>query len=225
MRILVVEDNSDLGEAIQSRLRRIGHTVEWVCNGADALRYLQHEEWDGMLLDIMLPDSDGFAIIRQLRQKQLHVPTLVMTARAEIEDKVGMLDLGADDYLVKPFDLRELEARLRALLRRQGPAQTGSIITLGKLVLDSAARRVMLDGAAVDFGRREFCLLEILIQRRSQVVSKERLMTQLFNFDEESSPNAVELLISRIRRKLGNAVIRIDTIRGTGYSAVLVEPE
>jgi two-component system response regulator TctD len=136
-----------------------------------------------------------------------------------------MLDLGADDYLVKPFDLRELEARLRALLRRQGPAQTGSIITLGKLVLDSAARRVMLDGAAVDFGRREFCLLEILIQRRSQVVSKERLMTQLFNFDEESSPNAVELLISRIRRKLGNAVIRIDTIRGTGYSAVLVEPE
>lgn len=223
MRILLVEDNEDLGEAVQSRLRQIGHSVEWVRNGAQALQYTAHQEWDALLLDIMLPDMDGFAIIRKLRARPQTLPTLVMTARAEVEDKVSMLDLGADDYLVKPFDLRELDARLRALLRRPAASQGSSLATLGDLTIDVAMRRVTVQGQVIEFGRREFCLLEILLGRLGQVVSKERLMTQLFSFEEDASPNAVELHVSRIRRKLAGSRVQINTIRGTGYSASLIE--
>lgn len=222
MRILVVEDNEDLGEAITSRLRSAGHSVEWVKNGSDAKRYTELENWDALLLDIMLPQEDGFGVLRTMRQLNNSTPVLVMTARAEIEDKVSMLDLGADDYIVKPFDLRELEARLRALLRRPS-GQTSSISTLGNLSIDTAARRISINDENIEFGRREFCLLEILLSRLGQVVSKERLMTQLFNFDQECSPNAIELHISRIRRKLNDASIRIETVRGSGYSAHFID--
>ncbi|MCX5590798.1 response regulator transcription factor [Alcaligenes endophyticus] len=224
MRILVVEDNEDLGEAISSRLRSAGHSVEWVKNGTDAKRYCELENWDAVLLDIMLPDEDGFSVLRHVRQHKVATPVLVMTARAEIEDKVSMLDLGADDYLVKPFDFRELEARLRVLMRRPS-GQTSSVSVLGNLSIDSASRRITINDEHVEFGRREFCLLEILLNRVGQVVSKERLMTQLFNFDEECSPNAIELHISRIRRKLGAAHVRIETVRGSGYCAQLIEEE
>lgn len=224
MRILVVEDNEDLGEAISSRLRAAGHSVEWVKNGTEAKRYCELENWDAVLLDIMLPDEDGFSVLRHVRQHKMTTPVLVMTARAEIEDKVSMLDLGADDYLVKPFDFRELEARLRVLMRRPS-GQVSSVSVLGNLSIDSANRRITINDEQVEFGRREFCLLEILLSRVGQVVSKERLMTQLFNFDEECSPNAIELHISRIRRKLNDAQVRIETVRGSGYCAQLIENE
>ena len=224
MRILVVEDNEDLGEAITSQLRSAGHSVDWVRDGTEARRYCELEDWDVVLLDIMLPGQDGFGILGHVRRLKLSTPVLVMTARAEIEDKVSMLDLGADDYLVKPFDFRELEARLRALMRRPS-GQTSSVSVLGGLTIDTASRRITINDQPVEFGRREFCLLEILLGRLGQVVSKERLMTQLFNFDEECSPNAIELHVSRIRRKLGVTAVRIDTVRGAGYCAHLVEDQ
>ena len=169
------------------------------------------------MLDINLPGKDGFSVIRELRAAGLEAPVLVMTARAEIEDKIDMLDLGADDYLVKPFDLRELEARLRALMRRPA-GQTSSTTQYGNLSLDLAGRSVTLSGAPLELGRREFRLLEILVGRIGQTVAKERLMNQLFDLDD-GSLNALELLISRLRKKLAGASIDIVTVRGVGYQA------
>ena len=220
MRILLVEDNLDLGDAVESKLRLAGHSVQWARDGLTALRRGLDETWDALVLDINLPGKDGFSVIRELRAAGLEAPVLVMTARAEIEDKIDMLDLGADDYLVKPFDLRELEARLRALMRRPA-GQTSSVTTYGNLGLDLAARGVSVDGAPVELGRREFRLLEILLGKFGQTVAKERLMNQLFDLDD-GSLNALELLISRLR-KLAGASVDIVTVRGVGYLARLHE--
>ena len=202
MRILLVEDNLDLGDAVESKLRSAGHSVQWVRDGVAALRWGLDETWDALVLDINLPGKDGFSVIRELRAAGLEAPVLVMTARSEIEDKIDMLDLGADDYLVKPFDLRELEARLRALLRRPA-GQTSSVTAYGNLSLDLANRHVVLAGAPLELGRREFRLL--------------------FDLDD-GSLNALELLISRLRKKLAGASIDIVTVRGVGYQARSHEP-
>ncbi len=170
-----------------------------------------------VVLYITLPGKDGYAVLREWRAAGLEAPVLVMTARAEIEDKVDMLDLGADDYLVKPFDLRELEARLRALMRRP-TGQTSSVVVLGDLSLDMSGRTVTINGQLLELGRREFRLLEILLTRQGQTVAKERLMAQLFDA-EDISLNALELLISRLRKKLSTACIEIVTVRGVGYQA------
>jgi len=217
VRILLVEDNADLGDAIESKLRRAGHTVEWVRDGDAALSWGRHGVWDAVVLDIMLPGQDGFAVLRALRADGHDTPVLVVTARAEIEDKVDMLDLGADDYLVKPFDLRELEARLRALMRRPA-GQTSSAVQYGNLAVDLAGRTAAVDGVMLDLGRREFGLLEVLLAHLGHTVAKERLMTQIFQV-EDVSTNALELLVSRLRRKLGECSIDIVTVRGVGYQA------
>ncbi len=215
MRFLLVEDNIDLGEAIESKLRNAGHSVQWVRDGEAAIRWAGEGSWDALVLDINLPGKDGFAVIRELRAGGLEAPVLVITARAEIEDKIDMLDLGADDYMVKPFDLRELEARLRALLRRPA-GQTTSQQRYGSLEIDLANRSASVSGVPLELGRREFRLLEILLSRLGQTVVKERLMTQLFEVDE-ASLNALELLISRLRKKLAQASLDIVTVRGVGY--------
>ncbi|ARP87964.1 response regulator transcription factor [Bordetella genomosp. 9] len=217
MRILLVEDNADLGDAIESKLRASGHSVEWVRDGETALRWIRLEAWDALVLDIMLPGKSGFDVIRELRASGVEAPVLVITARAEIEDKIDMLDLGADDYLVKPFDLRELEARLRALLRRPA-GRTTSVAVHGNLTLDVAGRTAHIAGVPVTLGRREFRLLEILLDRIGSTVSKERLMSQLFDL-EDVLPNALELLVSRLRRKIAGATVDIVTVRGVGYQA------
>ena len=216
MRILLVEDNEDLGEAIEKRLRNAGHSVEWVKDGGLVVSSAESEPFDAVALDLMLPNRDGIGLIAELRKRKFNAPILVMTARSEIDDKVSLLDLGADDYLVKPFDLRELEARLRALLRRTG-GQASSAIMVGNLELDLAALNVAIDGKSLELGRREFRLLEILVSHVGKVVPKERLMNQLFNFDESVSINALELHISRLRKKLDGANVEIGTVRGVGY--------
>jgi two-component system response regulator TctD len=221
MRILLVEDNEDLGEAIEQRLRNAGHSVEWVKDGADVVATAESDAFDVVALDLMLPNKDGITVIAELRKRRFSAPVLVMTARSEIDDKVSILDLGADDYIVKPFDLRELEARLRALLRRSG-GQTSSLVEVGNLTLDVAAMHAQIGGAPLELGRREFRLLEILIINIGKVVAKERLMNQLFNFDESVSVNALELHISRLRKKLTDAKIEIGTVRGVGYIARVV---
>lgn len=218
MRILLIEDNPDLGDAIETKLKASGHSVEWVQDGQAASRWLKNYTWDAVVLDIMLPGKDGFSILRELRDSACDTQVLVTTARAEIEDKVSMLDLGADDYMVKPFDLRELEARLRALLRRAA-GHSASLTHYGNLAIDNSNRSAMLDGSPLELGRREFRLLEILLSRLGQTVSKERLMNQLFSLDEDVSLNALELQISRLRKKLAPTAIHIITVRGIGYQA------
>ena len=219
MRILLVEDNADLGDAVESRLTQAGHAVTWVKDGNDVLPAVSGENFDAMALDLMLPNRGGFELIKLLRKAGFDAPILVMTARSEIDDKVSLLDLGADDYLVKPFDLRELEARLRALMRRTG-GMTTSVVTVGNLSVDVAGRVVTIGGAEIEIGRREFRLLEILISSLGKVVPKERLMNQLFNLDNDVSTNALELYISRLRRKLADADLEISTARGVGYKAI-----
>lgn len=218
LRILIVEDAEDLGDAVVTRLRASGHSVEWLRDGEAVLDWARDGAFDAIVLDVMLPGRDGFSVLRDLRGAGLDTPVLVATARAEVNDKVGLLDLGADDYIVKPFDLREMEARLRAVSRRP-TAMTASAMQVGDLVIDLAARSVMVAGRPVECGRREFSLLEILIGRLGQVVPKDRLMTQLFAFDDDVSINAVELLVSRLRRKLEGSRVDIVTVRGTGYMA------
>ncbi len=221
MRILLVEDNLDLGDAVESKLRNAGHSVQWVRDGEAALQWARHETWDALVLDIMLPGKSGFDVIRELRGSGLEAPVLVVTARSEIEDKIDMLDLGADDYLVKPFDLRELEARLRALLRRPA-GRTTSLSNYGNLSLDLAGRTALVAGTPLELGRREFRLLEILLSRQGSTVAKERLMSQLFDLDDVSL-NALELLISRLRKKLAGSSVDIVTVRGVGYQARIIE--
>jgi two-component system response regulator TctD len=218
VRILLVEDSEDLGDAISSKLRLSGHAVEWVRDGDAAAEMAAAEAFDAILLDINLPGRDGFAVLAGLRAARIASPVLVMTARSEIDDKIGILDLGADDYMVKPFDLRELEARLRALLRRPAGALS-SAVTIGDLVIDHAAGLARLGAAPLDLSRREFRLLEILASRLGQVIPKQRLMDQLFSLDDEVSENALELYVSRLRRKLHGAPLSIVTVRGAGYAA------
>ena len=185
-------------------------------------RALRAERYDALILDLMLPGRDGLSIIEELRRARNAIPILVVTARAEIDDKVSLLDRGADDYLVKPFDLRELDARLRAVLRRPA-GRTTSLMEFGDTVVDLAGHSVSVSGQAVELSRREFRLLEILLARVGAVVPKERLMSQLFSFDEAVSVNALELYVSRLRRKLEGSGVGIRTLRGLGYQLVRVE--
>lgn len=218
MRILLVEDAEDLGDAMVARLRSSGHAVEWLRDGVLASERLREETFDAVVLDVMLPGRDGFAILADLRRAGHGTPVLVVTARSEVDDKISLLDLGADDYLVKPFDLREFEARLRAVMRRPA-GMRASTIEVEALTIDLAARTVAIQGKPVDCGRREFRLLEILVAKLGQVAPKERLMDQVFSLDDEVSINALELLVSRLRRKLQGAGIEIVTMRGAGYMA------
>lgn len=218
MRMLLVEDNEGLGDAVNQHLRGAGHSVEWVRSGEAAMEAATLEGFDAVILDLNLPGRDGLSVIGALRRERIDVPVLVVTARSEIDSKISLLDQGADDYLVKPFDLRELDARLRALLRRRA-GQATSVLRFGDLSLDAAGRSVRAGEAPVDLGRREFRLLEILLSRPACVVQKEHLMAQLFSFDEMVSVNALELYVSRLRRKLDGSNVEIVTVRGAGYAA------
>jgi len=219
MRIFLVEDTADVGEAIVERFARIGHVVDWEVNGAAAAEILAMTDYDLVILDVMLPELDGFGILRGLRKAGSTVPVLVLTARSEVEDRVGALDLGADDYLVKPFDFRELEARARALMRRRHGEAT-NLLTCGDISIDRSARSVRIGNREIRLKRRELTVLEILAARPGRVFGKEELLDQLFGFDETPSLNAVELYVGRLRKKLEGARAQIVTVRGYGYQMV-----
>jgi two-component system, OmpR family, response regulator TctD len=216
MRILLIEDNRDLGEAIERRLRARGHRVFWNTDGEGIDECLDADEIDALILDLTLPRGDGIDILRRLRQAGREVPVLITTARAEVDQKVSLLDLGADDYLVKPFDLRELEARLRAIVRRPA-GSSASGVDVGPLTIDPAGHLATLSGRPLDLGLREFRLLEILATNHGRVVARERLMARLFDLEDGGSENALELLVSRLRRKIGDGGIEVVTLRGVGY--------
>lgn len=222
MRILVVEDDPDLGDAVQRRLRREGHATDWQRDGQSAEEVLRYQQYELVILDIGLPRRDGFAILRALRARGQRTPVLMLTARSEVEDRVGALDVGADDYLSKPFDFREFDARCRALLRRSQGIASGST-TLGELVFDRSAKTVMIGSTLIDLPRREYRLLEILIGNLGRVLSKEYISSQLFDFDDEAGANAIEVYVGRLRRKLGEHLV-IRTMRGMGYVAEARRP-
>jgi len=216
MRILVVEDDSVLAAALTRALNQSAYAVDLVADGEAANDALATTAYDLVVLDIALPKVDGLAVLRRLRDRRLQTPVLILTARDTLEDRVLGLDSGADDYLTKPFDLPELEARVRALIRR-GQSGGASVLEHGSLVLDTAGRRATLGGEPLDLSARELGVLEVLMMRSGRVVNKEQLAEQLYGWDEEVGPNAIEVYVHRLRRKLEPAGVSIRTIRGLGY--------
>lgn len=216
MRLLVVEDNVALGHTIADALHAKGYAVDRVESGDDADTALRTQPYDLVILDLCLPDLDGLEVLRRLRGRKSRVPVLVLTSRDALEDRVQGLNLGADDYLGKPFALAELEARAGALIRR-GVGGEAAVIVHGRVALDTAARVARIDGQAVDLPRRELNLLEVLLVHRGRVVAKQALLEKLFGGDEEAGLNAVEIYVHRLRKKLEPAGVRIRTVRGLGY--------
>lgn len=224
MRILLVEDTIDIAFAIASKLEKEGHSVTTVYDGVQGEDLAVNGSFDLVVLDINLPGRDGFAILRSMREQSLSYPVLVITARNQIADKIDLLELGADDYLVKPFDLRELVARIRAVARRHmGVAQP--VLRIGELSINLTQRSVMQGEEPLDFGRREFDVLEMLATRFNVTVPKDMLVLKLFGHEDTGTPNAIELLVSRVRKKLENSTVEIVTQRGVGYLLRLKVPQ
>lgn len=216
MRILIVEDDEVLGEAISQRIARQGHGADLATSGDKANNILRHQEYDLVILDLNLPGMNGDKVLANLRDRHSNTPVLILTARGQVEDRIHLLDLGADDYLTKPFDFGELEARCRALLRRH-QGQAHDVVTYADVSLDRNACTVKVDERSIDLKPREFRLLEIFITHTGRVLSKEELMDHLYSFDETPSPNAIELYVARLRKKLGDSALEIRTLRGLGY--------
>lgn len=214
MRLLLVEDDPMIGDGVQRGLRQEGHTVDWVRDGVAAEAALAEGVHEMLLLDLGLPRKSGLDLLAALRRKGGELPVLVITARDAVADRVKGLDAGADDYLVKPFDLDELSARIRALMRRRG-GRASPAIELGALTLDPATREVTLSGKPVNLSGREFALLRALLERPGVPLSRARLEDRLYGWGEEVESNAVEVHIHSLRRKLGASWIR--NVRGVGY--------
>jgi two-component system, OmpR family, response regulator len=216
LRILVVEDDPLLAESLVRALQQQGYGVGHARRGQDADTALRTHRFDLLLLDIGLPDVDGFEVLRRLRARSDATPVLVVTAREAVDERVHGLDLGADDYLTKPFSLSELEARVRALLRRAKPALAARIV-VGGLTVDSAARRAKIDGRAVELTAREWTLLELFLARPGHALSKLAIARTIGDSAASIAPNTVEVYVSRLRSKLEPAGIVIRTVRGFGY--------
>lgn len=215
MRLLLIEDDEILGDGVRAGVMQGGFAVDWVRDGRDALVALDTAEYDAIILDLGLPHVGGMDILSGLRRKGVTTPVLILTARDTVRDRVAGLDSGADDYLVKPFDLGELQARLRALLRRKG-GRAVPLLRHGAVVLDPAAHRVTVSGADVELSPREFAILQELLEHEGMVLSREQLEERLYGWDDELASNAIEVHIHHLRRKLGPELIR--TVRGVGYS-------
>ena len=215
MRILVAEDDRHIGESVVTSLRQSGHAVDHVCTGAEVECAMEASVFDLLILDIGLPVRSGLDVLKQLRARNSKVPVLILTARDSLGDRVKGLDAGADDYLAKPFQLAELEARVRALLRRGVGGPT--LLTHGALSYDLAGRVARLNGEPLELSGRELHLLEIFLQRASRVVSKEQLIDLLCEWGDEVSGNAIEVYVHRLRKKLEPGGVHIATLRGVGY--------
>lgn len=218
MRVLLVEDDDLLGDAIRSGLKHYGHTVDWVKDGKSANDTLlaKHEIFDVIVLDLGLPKMSGLEVLRSIRERGVSTPVVILTARDEPQDQVRGLDTGADDYLTKPFDLDVLCARIRALQRRS-KARAKPILNYGNITLDPAAHSVEMDGDEVVLSRREFVLLQKLLENSGRVISRDQLNQTLYGWGENIDSNALEVHIHNLRKRFGTNTIR--TIRGVGYMA------
>ena len=216
MRILLVEDDAALGQAMNTALQRAGYTVDWSHDGHEADIALHDQVYEAVILDLGLPRIDGFEVLKRMRARKITSPVIILTARDGLEDRVHGLDLGADDYLTKPFKLPELEARLRAQIRRNN-AVLGSTIEYGPLVLDIKDRMLTANGEQMSLSPRELSVLEMLLMRVGRVVSKDSIVEALCKWDEGVGNNAIEVYIHRLRKKLEPLGINVLTIRGLGY--------
>ncbi len=215
MRVLVVEDDPLLLSGLLNVLTRAGHATEQARSGAEADALLKTNAFDLVVLDVGLPVFDGFEVLRRLRERKSTCSVLVLTARDAVEDRVHGLDLGADDYLTKPFSITEFEARVRALLRRPPPVLPS--VEVGRLKIDEAAKRVEIDGKVVELTPREWSLLEIFLRRTGRVISKEQIAQHLTSLGDPLSANAIEVYVSRLRSKIEPSGVQIRTVRGFGY--------
>jgi two-component system OmpR family response regulator len=214
MRILLVEDDRMIGAAVMQALQDAAYAVDWVTDGQMALNTLTTSEHEMLLLDLGLPQQDGLAVLRQIRQRNNPIPVLILTARDSVESRVAGLDLGADDYLVKPFEITELLARMRAVLRRHAGA-TQPALSNGSLTLDLATHELSCDGQTHALSAREFALMQALLQRPGAILSRAELEQRIYGWNDEIDSNAVEVIIHGVRRKLGAAAIK--NVRGAGW--------
>ena len=216
MRVLIAEDDQVLADGLLRALRASGFAVDHVASGSEADAALASHEFDMLILDLGLPKVHGLEVLRKLRARGSAVPVLILTAADSVEQRVRGLDLGADDYMAKPFSLQELEARVRALTRR-GLGAASSVIRHGPLSFDAAGRGAYINGQLVDLSAREIGLLEVLLQRAGRLVSKDQLVELLCAWGEEVSNNAIEVYVHRLRKKIEQGNVRIATVRGLGY--------
>ncbi len=214
MRVLIVEDDPLLGDALAAGLKQRGFQADWVQDGRDAQAAIRVEPFAAVVLDLGLPGLGGIELLRGERARGNKVPVLILTARDAVQDRIAGLDSGADDYVVKPTDLDELAARLRALVRRS-KGEPAPVLQIGQVVLDPAARMVTLDGQAMDLPPREFTLLQELMLNAGRVLSREQLEERMYRWGDEVESNAVEVHVHHLRRKLGAQIVK--TIRGVGY--------
>ena len=212
----MVEDDALLADGMIRSLKQASYTVDWTPDGEEAEAILRVLEFDLVILDLTLPKLDGLEILRVLRQRKIPVPVLIVTARSDVDNRVKGLDLGADDYLTKPFEMGEFDARVRALLRRSR-ADGLKALSCGALTLDMAARRAYLNDQPLDLPRREFHVLEVLMSRHGRIISKDQIIDSISDLSDEMNPSTVEIYIHRIRKKLEATDVTIRTVRGVGY--------
>jgi DNA-binding response OmpR family regulator len=222
VRYLLVEDNRELADAVINRLALDGHAVDHAATLAAAEDCLASASYDLILLDVMLPDGDGRDFLARKRA-HLETPVIVLTARSQVSDRVGALDQGADDYITKPFDFSELEARCRAVLRRRGGSARNQI-ALGDALFDPLAGTLSRGGVTLDLRNRELRLLEVFARHPGQILSKGQLMDRLFSYDAEVTENAIEVYVGRLRRRIDGVGLRIETVRGLGYRMETARP-
>lgn len=218
MRVLVVEDEKDLNSIICSKLVKEGYNVDACYDGQAALDYMEEENYDGAIMDIMIPIKDGITVLREMRNAGIQVPVLFLTAKTETQDIVRGLDAGASDYMTKPFEFSELMARLRVMLRTQNPVNE-NVITCGSLVVDMNNRQAIRDGKVIDLTVREYAILEYLARNRNVVVTREQIRVNIWNIDDDVNSNVIDVYIRYLRRKIDDNYEEklIHTIRGVGY--------
>lgn len=218
MRVLVVEDEKDMNSIICSKLVKEGYNVDACYDGQAALDYMEAENYDGAIMDIMIPNKDGITVLREMRNAGIQVPVLFLTAKTETQDIVRGLDAGASDYMTKPFEFSELMARLRVMLRTQNPVNE-NVITCGSLVVDMNNRQAIRDGKVIDLTVREYAILEYLARNRNVVVTREQIRVNIWNIDDDVNSNVIDVYIRYLRRKIDDNYEEklIHTIRGVGY--------
>lgn len=221
MRLLLAEDERELSNALVSILKHNQYSVDAVYDGQAALDYLAGENYDGVILDIMMPKKDGITVLKELRRQGNQVPVLLLTAKAEVDDRVLGLDSGADDYLTKPFAMKELLARIRAMTRRQGTV-TGIVLKAGNVTLDRASFHLSTDNGTVRLGNKEYQMMEMLLANPGQIISAERFMEKIWGYDTETEINVVWVYISNLRKKLTllEADVAIKAVRNAGYTLI-----
>ena len=220
MRAIIIEDSEEIAECMEQSLEDMGITSDTFSEGSKFRHATSMVDYDIMVMDLNLPDSDGIDLVKEFRLKHTKTPVLIVSARTSIDDRVEGLNIGADDYLVKPFDLNEFEARIKALLRRSSEERKPTI-EFGELMFDQNTRQFKLNNDDIELSPRERAVLEILIRQKGNIISKERIANQVFNFDDEASVSSIEIYIHRLRKKLSKSNIIITTVRGLGYKLEL----